>query len=650
MPIDTAELDWKDGLTPVSRRFHDVYFSAEDGLEESRYVFLRGNGLPDAWRRKDRFCICETGFGSGLNFLATWDLWRRHRPKGAELHYLSLEAYPMTRGDMAQALAPWAELIDLTSMLLPLYPDPQPGFHRIALPDGITLTLMVGDVIAMLRECEAKIDAWYLDGFSPAQNPDMWQEAMFAEMARLSADGATAATFTSAGHVRSNLEANGFEVTRVPGFGRKRHMTEARFHGAEAPLQKAPWYTTPSPHEGDHKVVVLGAGIAGASTAFAFARRGWDVQVIDRHDGIAQEASGNPEGMLMPRFAVDQTPEGRFYGEAFRATLQGLQSLIADGAEIPHDLCGVLQFARDEKEHRRLQALAKDQTLPESMMRWVTAREAKELAGVSVSHAALYYPNGGWIAPRAFCEALLRDVPVHTGIAIEQIEYDNAEWRLKDARGVVMAQAPVFVLANGIDALRFGQVSWLPLQAFRGQMSLVPETETSRSLKSVLSFGSYMIPSRDGRHAIGATYDKVSSRNGQPAVKRSDHKKNVDGINAFLPDLIGGDLTPEVRGRAALRCTTPDRHPVAGPVPDADYYRTAYERFRHGPLGAFPEPQYLPGLYAHVALGSRGLTTALISAELIASQVCGAPLPLEKSIVDTLHPARFLMRQIKRSR
>ena len=206
----TAEIEWR-GEAPIAARFGDPYYSLASGLDEARHVFLAGNGLPG--RLRDGFRLAELGFGTGLNALATAAAWRGP----GRLRYTAFEAFPMARRDMARALAAFTGL-DAAPLL-----DAWPA-GRIALP-GVDLEIVAGDVRATLPAWNGRADAWFLDGFAPARNPEMWGDATMAEVARHTAPGGTFATYTAAGHVRRALAAAGFAVERVPGHGRKRHMT-----------------------------------------------------------------------------------------------------------------------------------------------------------------------------------------------------------------------------------------------------------------------------------------------------------------------------------------------------------------------------------------------------------------------------------------
>lgn len=219
MQDQRPELEWRGGGVPVSVRFDDPYFSLENGLAETRHVFLDGNDLPARFR--DGFSIAELGFGTGLNFLTTWAAWRAAGIAGA-FHFTSFEAFPMARTDIEAALSAFPDLAPLAGALVDAL-----GADGRATFDDATLHVVSGDARDTLPGWDGKADAWFLDGFSPAKNPEMWGADLMAEVARHTAAHGTAATYTAAGFVRRGLEAAGFSALRAPGFGRKRHMTRA---------------------------------------------------------------------------------------------------------------------------------------------------------------------------------------------------------------------------------------------------------------------------------------------------------------------------------------------------------------------------------------------------------------------------------------
>ena len=287
-----AQLEWRNAQ-PYSSQYDDVYFSTDDGLAETEYVFLQRNQLEQRWQKLGNsiFTIAETGFGTGLNFLCAWQLWQKHASKAARLHFVSTEKYPLTQADLKQALALWPEFKVLSEALLAQYQNISNGFHRLVFDEGrVTLTLLIGDANQTLPQLKAQVDAWFLDGFAPSKNPEMWQPALFEQMARLSHTQTTFATFTSAGEVKRGLQSANFEVYKAPGFGKKREMLFGRFIGKRSKIETF----------SVKKAIVIGGGLAGTASAEALARRGWQVTLIERNAKLAQEGSGNPLGVLYP--------------------------------------------------------------------------------------------------------------------------------------------------------------------------------------------------------------------------------------------------------------------------------------------------------------------------------------------------------------
>jgi len=231
-----AKIEWRDNQ-PYSTAFDDVYFSSDDGLLETEYVFLQGNHLASRWQQlaTDTFTIIETGFGTGLNFLCATRLWLDTAPQEATLHFISVEQFPLTLEDISTALQAWTDLAFVTAPLLTQYSSLAGGKQTISLFDKrVQLTLLMGDATTELGLIENIADAWFLDGFAPAKNPDMWQAAVFEQMARLSHGATTFATFTSAGVVRRGLISAGFAVSKRTGFGKKREMLTGHYQGSQS--------------------------------------------------------------------------------------------------------------------------------------------------------------------------------------------------------------------------------------------------------------------------------------------------------------------------------------------------------------------------------------------------------------------------------
>ncbi|MHB1437949.1 MAG: tRNA (5-methylaminomethyl-2-thiouridine)(34)-methyltransferase MnmD, partial [Thiobacillus sp.] len=282
--IVPACLEFKDGV-PYSAAYGDIYHSADGGAGQARHVFLHGCDLPHRWAGRGSFVVLETGFGTGLNFLTTWAAWRDDPQRPARLHFLSVEKHPFCADDLARLHALWPEFSALSDEILANWPTLTPGFHRIALDGGrVQLTLMLGDAHDCLPQVQAGVDAFYLDGFAPDCNADLWQPRLFDALAKLARPGAVAASYTVAAVVRQGLTQAGFACEKRAGFGRKRHCLSARHAGRSQRVESAV----------PQRVAVIGAGVAGAAVAHALAARGLSVTVFERADAAAQAASGNP--------------------------------------------------------------------------------------------------------------------------------------------------------------------------------------------------------------------------------------------------------------------------------------------------------------------------------------------------------------------
>lgn len=628
-----AELEWRDGQ-PVSCHYGDVYFSRESGIAETRYVFLQQNRLRERWQSFSShvFTIAETGFGTGLNFLCAWQLWRETAPADARLHFVSTEKYPLSQADLSRALALWPELAELGAALLGQYRRIMPGWQCLDFDDGrVTLTLLVGDARETLPQLHASVDAWFLDGFAPAKNPDMWQPELLAELARLAAPGCTLATFTSVGAVRRGLEAAGFKMEKIAGFGSKRDMLRGEYPSA----------TVPQAQQQERRAIVIGGGIAGTSSAYALARRGWRVTLIERHSEVAQEASGNPQGVLYPRLSGHDIPLSRVALSGFLHTLRLAERLLEKGRD--WDNCGLLQQAFNAREAKRCEEVLA-RSLPPELVHAVDAAEAGRLTGALMLHGGLWFADGGWVYPPALCRALA-ETGIERRFSSEalQLQKSGEFWQVLQG-GAMLAEAPVVVVCTANDTARFTQLAHLPLEPVRGQITQIPATAESTRLRAVVCTEGYIGPARDGLHCVGATFHPDDAG---LDMRAADHAENLAMLGELSPalfDSLGGTaLEPQqLQGRVALRCVAPDYLPMAGWLLDPALLLERYE------IGSRKSAEHLPwldGLFVNTAHGSKGLLTAPLCAELIASLIENEPLPVDAALARALDPNRFLLRE-----
>jgi tRNA 5-methylaminomethyl-2-thiouridine biosynthesis bifunctional protein len=678
-----ADLEWDDQGQPLSKSFGDVYFSKANGLEETRHVFLQHNQLTERWKNLSDnhfFVIGETGFGSGLNFLAAWDLWLKTAPSSAQLHFVSVEKFPLHKNDLQKALALWPELEFLSSQLIDAYPcfiasppgkgeDGRGSFHRISFMQGrIKLTLIIDDAAEGFTKLLAsthplfmragfKIDAWFLDGFAPAKNPQMWSDELFSAIANLSHLETTAATFSAAAVVKNGLKNAGFSIEKVEGFGRKREMVKAKlttepampdtkqfeYKGSFSPYP-IPWTISDSQTEYAEKTAtIIGGGITGCHTARALAERGWEVTLIERHHDLAQEASGNPQGAVYAKLSMLDEAQAAFNLHALHFALHYYANLWPEIGQ----QSGLLQLAYDATETKLHQDLLSRFAQADELVQFVSAKQAGQIAGVQLEYGGLYFPKSGWINPKKLCKLLTNHSKINIKYASQAIELNklNESWqvRIEDDSQV---ESSIVVLANSRDAANFEFTNHLPFNSIRGQVTYLPQPENLQ-LKTVVCTEGYISPAEDGQFCIGATFNL---RDTNPNPKTKDHQTNVDNLKQHLPQLADywRDIEIEkLTGRVAFRASLPDYLPAVGQAPNKEKIQQNFAPLAVNARSGITEPgNYHPGLFVNLAQGSRGLTYTPLCAELLASIINKEPLPMSQQLANALNPARFLIRGI----
>lgn len=578
-PLAPARLAFRDGI-PYSEAFGDVYHSAAGGPGQAGHVFLAGNALPQRWAGRRRFVILETGFGAGLNFLATWQAWRRDPRRCERLHFVSVEKHPFTLEDVQLFHESYPELKSEAAALHARWPLLVPGAQRVELDGGrVVLTLFLSDV-KVLRDLRLAADAVYLDGFSPGRNPEMWSAQLMRSVSRLCGEGATLATWSVAAAVREALERTGFTVEKRPGFGHKREMLVARS-------------TKGTNHsEVERKAVVIGAGLAGAAVCERLCARGWEVELHERHAGPAQEASGNHAGTFHPLATPDDSVMARLTRASYLYALQRWPFL----ENLRWDPCGVLQLARTAKEESSQQRAVAG--WPAEYAQYVAREDAARHAGVPVPAGGLWFPQSGWIKPRSLVRAQLA--------ACGDLLHKRFSSDLK-----ALPETPVVILANSGEAPKLQPVPHLRLRRVRGQLSYVPAGRIEPPHVVVLR-GGMVLPPVDGVCVVGASYDLDDE---DAATREDSHAGNLERLEQVLSQKVE---KVSLEGRVAFRAVTPDRLPVVGKIAE--------------------------GVYGAFAYGSRGLVWAALAAELIACELEGEPLPVEGALVDALSPSRFARR------
>lgn len=645
--LEPAQLAFDSAGTPFSPAYADVYHSADSGPGQARHVFIAGNALPGRWRRARVFTILETGFGFGLNFLATWCEWRADPARPARLHFVSIEKHPFERDALAVLHARYGELAPLAQQLRSAWPPLVPGLHRLHFEDEqLTLTLAFGDVGDLLPRLRLYADAIYLDGFAPRHNPEMWSPQLMKALSRLAHPGSTLASYSSAGAVRQGLEAAGFALEKRAGFGRKREMLSGRF-APRWPLRR---HVQAARAPVERHAIVIGAGLAGAATSERLARRGWRVELIEcRSLSVAQDKV-RYAGVFHPHVSRDDCMLSRAARNGFLYALRCWQALEQAGEPLAWARCGVLQLARSSAEERHLKDVIAG--YPAEYARYVDRAEAQALSACALPGGGWWFSEAGWMRPLSLIAAQLAAagayggadsaLTTHFGRAVHSIERCREEWRALDLDGTHIASAPVLVLANSNDTARLASLGQ-PMRRIRGQVSFLPARGMAAP-RIVVTGKGYVLPESDGFVVTGSTYD-LDDGNTEPQLQ--SHEANLMRLAQLLPQVPTGLDASTLEGAVGFRCVAPDRMPLIGAVPDVEAARSDKASLSGAQLADLPR---CAGLYCASALASRGLVWAALAGESIASLIEGEPAPVEGDLADAFDPGRFVLKQVRRGR
>lgn len=657
MPIEHAKVSFKPNGTPVADAFDDVYFNDGDGLRETDYVFIEHNQLPQRWQEHTQFLfvIAETGFGSGLNCLRAMQHFAEFRNNHPDspcrhLHLISTEKYPLQIADLQTALTQYPSLESVAQQLIAQYPAAIEGCHRLEFildAARISLDLWFGDILTTLpsmpMETDGLVDAWFLDGFAPSKNPDMWQPTLFQAMARLSRCNATVATFTASGIVKRGLMDAGFTIKKVKGFGRKRDMLTATLDKKpeQTTTNRAPYYARQPVPTKPHIIRIIGGGIASGTLALQAVRMGLSVEVYCRDDELAQGASGNHSGGLYPQLTSDISIASLIQAHCFGYAMRFYNTLHTT-QDFGYEQCGVLLLAHSDAVKQRQLQLQQKGLWPSELVKGVDATLASELAGVTINHDGLFIPQGGWVDPPSLVHALIEQAKREGECAVQtQTHIDN------DTLKAWQAEEIPLVLAMGHHSPQLQELAPLPYRLVKGQIEHVPANDSSLALGTVICHKGYFTPAYKGYHALGSTYDKT---NIDLEYHKEDSQKNWQTHDKAMAGHTWYDtLSRDSHGRAAVRCSTPDHQPLLGALPDIHKQKDLYQDL----YKALPSPHYgiaanHNNLYLFTGLGSRGLTTAPLLSAVLLAHIIGGPLPMSQTLLDALQPNRFLMRSLIR--
>jgi tRNA 5-methylaminomethyl-2-thiouridine biosynthesis bifunctional protein len=673
-----AQIEWSENQTPYSTQFDDFYYSTDSGLAEADYIFLQHNLIAERLSamastaqksaRLGAFCIAETGFGTGLNFLTTLLSWQKMADAQSvqNLHFISFEKYPLSVEDLRQAHAAFPELSELSVQLIGNYPLHLPGWHDVWFFDGqVRLTLWFGDVLKGLSEFNLKVDAWYLDGFTPSRNPDMWQPELYKQMARLSHLETTFATFTAAGHVRRGLEEAGFEVKKDVGYGQKRELCFGKLMHERSYSPKWPWFSRVPPLQkvSNLNVCVVGAGLSGASVAYQLASMGMSVTVLDAQpepdwghpSHNAEQASANLAGAVHPLVTADWNLRSEFYLKGFETTLKWLQPWL-DSGEIEGRLDGLMQLAVDETQLQRLQDAFRRVGLPEDFAVWSDAEQATEMLGMKTDYAGAFFPKGGWIEPQSVVKKCLshENITVHWQHSVEQLIQDEASssfpptWQILTDKQAL--KADVVVLCTGALSDDLNDQFGLPIRPVKGQVSHFSVEDQVELPKMAVTHKGYTCPCRlqqdklTGKWIAGVTGATFEAPDRTFDMSDASHEENITQLTDAL-QVAPIEHLDLMQGKIGFRPTTPDHLPIVGAIADSVWVKEAYYSQSHThAVFRYPSQKYQTGLFVSNGHGARGLMSVFLAAEMIAADILGSTQVLPVSLADACHPERFRVR------
>lgn len=631
-PISCAELDWQqvDGVDiPVSKQFGDVYFSKANGLLETRHVFLNGNDLSERLAQLadgEQFVVGETGFGTGLNFLALWQLWQNVRPENnSRLHFISVEKYPLSQTDLARALATWDELAPFSKRLLESYPFALAGCHRLRFDDErISLDVWFGDASECfpLIQSHRPVNAWFLDGFAPSCNPELWQEQIFQHIMRLSAQGTTFASFSVAGVLKRALQSYGVEITRPKGFGHKREMLKAIWNTAETqnhfPIHTIQKHSIQK-HPIQKKIAIIGAGIAGLTTAWTLAQRGIAVTLFEQDQPLAG-GSGNPLAMLNPKLCAMDKVATHLMTTSWQYALRFYPQFDAFQAI-------QIEQIHDTKNHeKKINEVLSLQDYPKDILA-LTQHNAEQ--------STILLKQAGVLSPHQFAKQVLahplisliqKEITKIEISAEQQISlYSQEENKAEEFSDVIACNAMdlnrLFPNTPKLKPIR-GQVTWTNFdETDINRTDFKTPLENSKK-NTAYSFGGYASPmqSRQTQHQqliFGASF---LPNDDQTDLRIEDHQHNFELLQQYHPEIAEGisDNPKDWQGRAALRAQTADYLPLVG-----------------------RSDRIAPNIYLFAGLGSKGFLFAPLCAELIVSQMLNDTLPVPSNLAYLLRPDRF---------
>jgi len=674
--VKPAEIEWLDGL-PFSIEFNDVYFSIHGAIEESQHVFIEGNNLLEDWTNssQNKFLLAELGFGSGLNFLIAAHMWQRFLfdskfNNAKQLHYIAIEKSPFAFDDLIRACQCWPEFDQISQQLMDRYPSQTFGRHQIFFPEfQLTLTLMfmpveqaLSDLITESKNSEykVKVDHWFLDGFAPAKNASMWSEENAVKLAKLSKVGTRLASYSVAGSVKRALSKAGFEISKRKGFAKKREMLTAIYKNNYAANQDSkfvnikfekPWFSLTSnfSENGNNRIAIIGAGIAGCATAFALAKTGIGCDIFDANEKLAGGASGAAAGIFHPQLTADMNHSSQFSWLSYLRLIRFLSSLKDDDLSKIVLCQGVYRILEDQSQVTAIEELCKNL----SLNYWIKSAKLADQTKV------LHFPHSAALNIPALCQLFISKLDtlnskLRLSTKIESVEVNHSKYQLTFSDQKESYDHIIY--CGGANSHLLSQLAIKNTNTTRGQSCFFESSSMAKEIKSVLCEKIYLVPGENDQFHLGATFEDFSD----PSLNSISQTKLLEQLSGLLnkyhytPFEQGHEKQPmkiqsiPLKGTVGYRLHSSDRMPLVGgiydhPKMETDFKKLGQRRLRRQNLSHYN----LPGLWINSAYGSHGILYALLASEHLVSQITSHVSPLSTELSNALNPARFLIRNLK---
>lgn len=613
----------------MSLHFDDIYHSKDGALKEANAVFINGNNLIQRWENlSGNFCVAELGFGFGVSFIACAKEWAKIDRKHY-LNFVSIEGYPLSKQEISDYYSHKNPSFNtnndttyLVNALIKQYPFQLKSYSRIHFPIyKICLTLIFNEVSAALSKLDFIADAWFLDGFSPAKNSEMWSEDTIKNVYKNTKAGGSFSTYSVSRLVKDNTQSAGFKIQVIDGFKSKKQMLTG-FKPITLTIHK-----TPTPDI--NKIAIIGGGIAGVSIANALCQRGINVTIFEKSPALAKGASGNKSAVIMPLLSSKIDDLTEFYLAGYLHTNRVLEEFNSYNKLESLNLNGALRIASVKKWNsvvKNCEALGLN-LIAETL----SSAEIKDKYNISQENDALFFLKGGSIEPAeliySICKRHETKLKIELNARVTQIDKIEHGYQITTHNNTQFIFDTI-VFANAFGAANIKQTSSLPIEKIKGQLfsTLLQANLNFSELNFPICYDGYISPiSNSNRVIIGATYEH----------NKHEEIFNPEVINDLSARLIkntGISISLEsnnIEGKVCFRTTSPDRLPMIGRLNDR-------------------EGNEQKNLYVSLGHGSRGMISCFLAAEVITDLICETPPALPKHILSAISPLRFFLREKRR--